>query len=280
VGRYLLRLLQPLGSAGAPDNGLRSQTVNDTEGRWLEYAWGVVNCPDDHRRACEGGGAAVAGPGRYDGNELRFPGYLGRGYCEGRGVLCVGAVHREADPDALEPQHAQLDAELVAAHRDWLASERGLAADARFLSRLRVAYEGSLPFWPRWRRHFRPLVEVYLGMDPTEIAWTNLAKCRVAIHLGSRQRSAESRLTRLCQGAFPVSAVVEAIRPVAVLVAVLAARPGSGIVSSWSSDSCQPLVYTWQGQSGHDRHNTDPDRRPFSEWAPEAAAQIRSAFST
>lgn len=237
-----------------------------------------MSCPDDHRRACEAAGGAIPGPGRHDGNELRFPGYLGRSYQEEQGILCVGAVHREADPDELDPQHAKLDAELVNAHRDWLTSGRGSGPDAQFLARLRAAYEGSLPFWPRWRRHFRPLVEDHLAMDCTQIAWTNLAKCRVAIHLGSQQRSAEARLTRLCQGTFPVSALVEAIRPVAVLVAVLGARPGGRIVTSWGSDEWQPLVYAWQGQSGHDRHNTDPDARRFSQWAPKAASEIRAAL--
>ena len=95
-------------------------------------------------------------------------------------------------------------------------------------------------------------------VDATQIARTNLAKCRVAIHRVPVSGRPESRLTRLCQGPFPVSALVEAIRPVAVRVAVLGARPGAGIVDTLASDRCLPLVYAWQGRSGHDRHNTDP----------------------
>jgi hypothetical protein len=88
------------------------------------------------------------------------------------------------------------------------------------------------------RRHFRPLVEDRLGIDASRIAWTNLTNCRVAIHPGSRKRSAESKLTRLCHGPSPVSA----------LVAVLGAPPGGRIVASWDSDHPHPVVDVGRGQ--------------------------------
>jgi hypothetical protein len=53
-------------------------------------------------------------------------------------------------------------------------------------------------------------------MDRTQIAYTNLAKCRVSIDRGARQRAAEAVLTRLCQRDYPMADLVEAIRPVAV----------------------------------------------------------------
>lgn len=106
-------------------------------------------------------------------------------------------------------------------------------------------------------------------MSGREIAWTNLAKCRVAIHRGSGVRRAEAKLARLCQREFaPVSKLVEAIRPGLVLCCVLHA---DDIVSSWDSPSASPLVYCWQGQSGHDLNNRDPNRRKLAEWAPEMA---------
>lgn len=76
-----------------------------------------------------------------------------------------------------------------------------------------------------------------------------------------------------------LSDLVDRIRPVAVLVAVLKAGSGGPIVSSWESPNASPLVFTWQGQSGHDRHNTDPQALRLSEWAPEMAAQVRQAVS-
>jgi hypothetical protein len=123
-------------------------------------------------------------------------------------------------------------------------------------------------------------VEGYLGLSVTEIAWTNLAKCRVPIHADDGARSAQEHLTRLCQADFaPVGDLVDHIRPVAVLIAVLKAGSGGPIVSSWESPSASPLVFTWQGQSGHDRHNADPQARRLSEWAPEMAAQVRQAMT-
>lgn len=247
-----------------------------TEERWLDYAWSVVNCPAEHRAHCEALGAAVPGVGRVDGNELRWPGYLGREYQEGAGVLCVAAVHREARPEeeAGTPVGAT-NAQLIAAHRRWLSEGRSAEEDALFLESIRQTYVDALPHWRRWTRHFRTLVEHHLGLKRTEIAWTNLAKCRLAVHRGNR--SAETELTRLCQMEFaPMAELIEAIRPELVLVAVLNATSGGGIVSTWNSPSTSPLVYSWHGQSGHDRHNRDPRRRKLSEWAPGMVAAYQS----
>ena len=250
-----------------------------TEERWLDYAWSVASCPASHRERCEALGAAVPGVERVDGNELRWPGYLGCNYREGFGILCVGHVHREGRPsdEANDPVIRKTNAELVRAHRCWLYRGRSAVEDLLYLDAVRKAYADGLPSWSRWRRHFRTLVQDYLRMNVTGIAWTNLAKCRVAIHRGNKQRSAEADLTRLCQREFaPVGALVEAIRPALVLCCVLNAKPDGGIVSSWDSPSASPLVFTWQGQSGHDRHNRDPRRRKLIEWAPEMVERYRA----
>lgn len=258
--------------------GARFVSASEVEDRWLEYAWAVLNTPDRHRAECIAGGGAVPGPGRVDGNELRWPGYLGARYEPGRSVLCVGAVHREATLELhADPVIASTDREFIDVARAWLRSGRSAASDAEYLDGLRAAYVRALPSWSRWKRHFRPLVEDYLGMDRTQIAWANLAKCRVSIDRGSKQRAAEGVLTPMCQRQYPMADLVEASRPVAVLVAVLQARPGGDIVRSWSSQTCSPVVYTWQGQSGHDRHNTAPGARPLRQWAPEMAEQVRAA---
>lgn len=196
--------------------------------------------------------------------------------------MCVGAVHREPsiEYEDNDPVGARTNAELIEGARRWLRDGRSLESDGAYLGTLRDAYEEALPSWPRWKRHFRTLVEDYLGLSVTEIAWTNLAKCRVPIHSGDSARRAQEHLTRLCQADFAsVSDLVDRIRPVAVLVAVLKAGPGGPIVSSWESSNASPLVYAWQGQSGHDLHNTDPQARRLSEWAPEMAAQVRQAMT-
>ena len=217
-----------------------------------------------------------------DGNELRWPGYLGRNYIEGRGILCVGAAYREStlEVERRNPVIARTNADLIACAREWISAGRSEESDERYLDRLRNAHEDALPEWDRWRRHFRTLVEDYLGMSRSEIAWANLAKCLVSIDRGSKQRAAEGVLTRLCQREFPMSELVQAIRPAVVLVAVLHARPGGDIVRTWDAPGWSPLVFTWQGQSGHDRHNTKPGARRLSEWAPEMAARVRARQET
>lgn len=190
--------------------------MTQLEQRWLDYAWSVLNSPAEHRRECLANGSAVPGPGRVDGNDLRWPGYLGRDYEPASGVLCVGAVHREGNPANRDDGSVaeRTDAELVAGARKWLTTGRSPTSDAGYLESLRSSYQQALPTWSRWQRHYRTLVEDYLGLD---------------------------------------------IR---------------------GSESCAPLVFAWQGQSGHDRHNTAPGARRLAEWAPEAAAQIRARMAS
>src|SRR3954468_11235119 len=96
----------------------------DVEQRWLDHAWRVASCPDGHRRLCETAGGAAPRAGAVDGNELRWPGYLGRNYI---GILCVGHVSREVTPQhlALMPTQVRRSyARLEAASRGWLAAGR------------------------------------------------------------------------------------------------------------------------------------------------------------
>lgn len=256
--------------------------MTETELQWLDYAWGVVNCSQEHQGRCVAAGAAVPGPGRVDGNELRWPGYLGRDYRSNQGILCVAAVHREPSPSREEsrPVLRETNAALISSARRWLASGRSDESDSFYIESVRRAYEEGLPHWRRWRRHFRILVEKYLGLKISEIAWANLAKCRVPIDRGDAARRAEAKLTRICQVEFvPMSDLVDKIRPIAVLVSVLRAGRGGDIVTSWDGQHCSPRVYAWQGQSGHDRHNTHPEARPLHDWAPEMAADVRKAIS-
>jgi hypothetical protein len=252
--------------------------LTEVERNWLDYAWRVVNCPDEHRAVCVAAGGAVPGPGRVDGNELRWPGYVGRKWIPGRGVLCVGAVHREAD----QAKHggeviSRTNRELNEATRAWASRGRSTETDEVYLRAVQAAYVDALPTWERWNQHFRPLVNDLLKMNTDEIAWANLAKCRVSIDRGAHQQAAEQKVTRLCQQQFvPMSDLVAALRPAAVLCSVLRAGPGEGIVESWEGVEWSPMVITWFGRTGHDRYNKHPLRRAFSVWAPEAATAIRA----
>ena len=252
--------------------------MTEIETKWLDYAWRVVNCPQSHRVACVKAGAAVSGKGRVDGNDLRLPGYLGSNYQQGS-ILCVAAVGREpsVEFESKNPQNAATDRKLFELTRKWMKDGRSQESDAEYLKAARLCYEEALPLWSRWRRHFRTLVEDYLKMTIADIAYTNLAKCRVPIHQGARPRQAEARLTRLCQSDFiPMREIVDIVRPTAVLVCVLRAGRNGDIVESWDGEHSSPLVYAWQGQSGHDQHNKTKGARRLHEWAPDMALKVLS----
>ncbi len=240
--------------------------MSKMEKRWLDFAWKVVNPPQSHLDACIAAGAAVPGPDRVDGNDLRLPGYLGRNYRTG-GVLCVGAVSREPsrEDEAKDRDIARTNANLFETTRKWIKEGRSPESDADYLNSIRPTYEQALPSWSIWGRSFRPLVEDYLRKGIADIAYTNLAKCRLPI-----DRATEP-LMRLCERGFiPIRDVVDLVQPTAVLVCVLGAGRSGDIVVSWDSERYSPLVYPFQG-----RNSTDPAGRRRSEWAPEMARKVR-----
>jgi len=93
----------------------------------------------------------------------------------------LGAVHGEAKPEDLA-KDATLNASefrMSDAVHAWRAAGWSTGADAAYLEGVRSSYEMAMPDWPRWRRTFKPLVEGQLRMDITQVAWSNLAKCRL-----------------------------------------------------------------------------------------------------
>ncbi len=237
----------------------------------MTFAWRVVNCREPHLENCIKAGAAVPGPGRVDGNDIRFPGYLGRNYRPG-GILCVGAVGREPtlEGEEGEPEIARTNADMFKATRKWKKNGRSRKSDATYLESIRLTYEEALPMWSIWGRSFRPLVEDYLKRGITSIAYTNLAKCRLPID------RATDPLMRLCEREFiPIRDVIDLVRPTAALVCVLGAGRNGGIVSSWDSERHSPLIYPFHG-----RNSTDPAGNKRSEWAPAMAQQVRRSLKS
>lgn len=166
--------------------------LTDLERRWLDYARRVVNVKADHIRACEGAGGV---PDSLDvSRALRWPGYIGRRYEEGVGVLCVAQVHRD-DNAASERVDPQVNIAYVAAVRNW---KLGQVDDAAFLEATRAAYEHWIPGWIRWRQHFGYLVQEVLGLSIDQIAYANLAKCQLPI------TSNTYKVVALCQREFPM----------------------------------------------------------------------------
>ena len=235
--------------------------MTGTERRWLDYAWNVVNCPLHHRRGCLIRGAA-SGNGVDGGNELRFPGYIGRSYEPGRGVLLVGHVHREPEPHMSLPGDP---ARFVAAHFRWIEHGRSDEADAAFLAEVRRYYGEAVAGWNPWRQFFRRIVEDELGMSLDQVAYANLAKCRQDPNRGTAEN-----LVSYCQGQFPAAQLVDAVRPAGVFVCVIAADPRRGVVS-WRSPSWDPVVYAFEGRNGRDSL-----KRRRDEWLPEAAARVKT----
>lgn len=145
------------------------------------------------------------------------------------------------------------------------------AADARFLEETRRYYEAAARAWGPWRQSFRALVEDDLQLDFTEVAYTNIAKCRQSLAL-----SAPDKLMRHCVADLPAakpSVLVEAIKPVAVIARVLDADPRRGVMrwtdggASWS-----PIVCAFQGRNGVNAQGVS--RR---EWRPGMVADIKEA---
>lgn len=105
--------------------------------------------------------------------------------------------------------------------------------------------------------------KLQLGVE--DIAWTNLAKCRV-----SREASPDD-VVRFCQAEYPIREVIGAIRPATVLTCVKNAYEGGPIVETWRSASARPLVFTWDSRRG-----TDREGRRLQVWTDEAVQRIVS----
>ncbi|MGH2796502.1 MAG: tyrosine-type recombinase/integrase [Thermoleophilaceae bacterium] len=233
------------------------KTVAEVERRWIAYARGVVHVSPSHLALCEskGGVPDAADPSR----SLRWPGYIGRRYDEGRGILCVNQVHRD---DNAESEQVDLGVNLryVDATARWKAGDLD---DGTFLEETRRAYEYWIPRWDAWK-HFRQLVQEQLGLGVDEIAYTNLAKCQLPIDRDT------TPVVQLCQQEFPMGALVTAIRPLAVLCARADAYEGGPIVREW----CSTEVFTFNFRTGQ---NKAGELR--SVWGAKMAARLRVTSS-
>jgi hypothetical protein len=135
-----------------------------------------------------------------------------------------------------------------------------------YLETVREVFEWWLPTWTRWK----PFRRVFdrLGDDISQIAWTNFAKCRVPEQRNVLYQN-PSAVVAFCQRDYPITEVVEAIRPIAVLTCVKNAYEGGPIIRTWRTSSVEPLVFTWHGL-----HGTDRSGRLIGVWSAEAAAKI------
>lgn len=233
------------------------------EQAWLDYAWQVVTTPEDHKRGCLLRGAA-RGAGMDGGNAIRYPGYVGRAFVPGKGILCLAHVHREPD----SPEHvAQGEAEYVRAHEKWLAAGRSSEADTRYLEQVRSYYEVGLRGWGPWRNSFRRIIEEDLGLGVSDIAYGNFAKCRQPLGPNAMP------LVEWCQRVHPASQLVAALRPAAVFTRVVAADPRRGIVD-WETSAWTPLIFAFKG-----RGVVSPEGKLRDDWVPDAVSAIHRRWA-
>lgn len=229
--------------------------MNEIESRWLDYARNVLESRPLNE-CCERGAIR---PGRI----VRWPGYLGSRYEEGR-VLLVGAIHNENK--LFTPQIEALEAEV----KTWLSSGRSDASDARYLRAQREAYEQSFGHWTGqvWN-NFRKLIRDYFTLELCQTAFTNLAKC----YLPPGDASVDKCVVA-CAGPYPIAHLVCRLKPIAVLVAK-SSQATDKFTPMKKENALLPLVFRFGNA------NTFAGKmkgRNLEEWAPEAAERYRKAL--
>lgn len=224
--------------------------MNDLERGWVDYAWGVVACPPTHAAECgRSGGIGVA-----DDSDVRFPGFIGPNYEPQRGVLCMGHVHRYL-PDRDDVDGGRLH-DINAVLTAWRARGRGEESDESFLVDSRAAYMASAPTWDYWNRNYAPLLKE-ARVELSEVAFANVAKCRTTTEDDS---AASIRLADLCSKVFQPAALIELLRPAAVLLASL--RLDVGVVDA--------TIIRWNGRTGVDEAGST-----MKNWLPYEAGRLR-----
>jgi hypothetical protein len=236
---------------------------------WLDYAWSVVNTADRHLGGCRALGGSPDIGQRHAPAWMRWPGYVGRRWQPGRGLLFIGSVHREFDIGASRRPDLTLlglEEELIAANSAWRGTGRGPAADSQYLSRTQDAFSAMWRLWPR-ARVFSDVVDG-LGLSTDQIAWTNLAKCQVFRSdrlTGLPLRANQEKLQLLCQQHFPIGSVVKALSPLETFVPVLSVAERATFPHGVS-----PVIY-------HGMNGTRDSIGPTL-WVPEEIRRLRESM--
>lgn len=217
--------------------------ITIVEKQWLGYARGVLT---GEQCACGAQGAD------------RWPGFVGENYTNGR-LLIVGAIHNS---------RALLTAEMLTLQqmaRSWAVHPRSDQGDAHFLSEVRSAYPKSMKAWIDqgdgkvgrvWANISRVLG--IFGLEMTEVAFTNLAKC--AAPPGA---SIDKRIIA-CNARFPILDLVGKIDPLVVVL----------FKDSWKTNKHTPVKDAGTPLPFENRcHNLNglSDGLTIGQWAPTLA---------
>lgn len=258
----------------------RDEGLRDWELEWLSWARPIVRMAIDdeaHFEWCESAlGRARYLPHPHDpaasDPTLRWPGYVGRKWKPGSGILFVGSVHSDFTKDggrAGDPERRAIVQRLSEANARWREGvDPRPADDLHYLNETRDAYAALIPGWTRDGAFAE--VRAAIGDAIDEVAWTNLAHCR------SRPRTPgtdEYLLQRTCSGsagAYPIGDLLSALRPLAVLacVAPLEGERHGRHFRFETSDGYRPILWCFRGDNGR-RGGFRPN-----EWAPAFAQLI------
>jgi len=254
------------------------------ETAWLDWARPIVCMSDEnpsHLKWCRD----TLGPAEYPEDNptdpacdptLRWPGYVGKRWVPGRGVLFVGSVHSDFTRDGGrhgDAKRVATVATMAAANTQWREGVRNDRQDREYLNRTREAYASLIPGWARDGAFGE--VREQLGDSVDEIAWTNLAHCRAQPRKTPR---GEYVLQIACSGKtgqYPIAALVEALRPAAILAAILPLEKRHGKRFSFARPGGDaPLLWAFNGANGK-RDGLAPD-----DWAHQFAAAVQSVRGT
>lgn len=227
--------------------------MRPVEKNWIEYAWKVVASPPSHVSTC----TSLGGEGLPGDSDTRFPGFIGPDFEPGRGVLCMGHVHRYLPETDDIPGGRLYDIERAIS--TWRTSGRTPTGDERFLTESTEAYLASAPTWDYWQKNYDKLLTQ--GRVPiTEVAFANVAKCRTATEESS---TASAKLAKACSKVYPPSELIAILKPAVILLASLRLDVG---------DIGEARLIQWNGRTGQD---TDGNR--MSTWIEVQSNRLRQA---
>jgi hypothetical protein len=223
------------------ENGLRN--------KWLEYAWDVVSSSGSvaqHRHECIRLGGAFSGETCKPGDAtLRYPGYFGKHYENGR-ILLIGAVH---NGNALftESFRSVEDATSV-----WRSTARLPSPDSddNYLDRLRSGYGAAMPAWGPLRRFGNVLEVLNLGLSSA--VYMNVAKCwsypRKPSTIGAGKQ--DDLLMEFCsvESAYDIGRLVGLLDPLQIYVSARNVYDAVALWSNWVI--ARERVWVFDGNTG------------------------------
>ncbi len=280
----------------------------DWENHWLSWAYRVVRMNVDKREHfCWCRDRLTKFNAEYSESDpagdptLRWPGYIGKFWKPGCGVLFVGSVHADftAGGDG-SIDRSEYVRRLAEANRFWRDNTDPVRTAEAYLRETQRIYAALAPGWARGTVLADVLESLMRELDPAtrfqHAAWTNLAHCRAkpgaestASPEANPKKMSEYPLQLKCSsknGVFPIGELVTAIWPAAILVSVKLVDPEFGSYRrqyEWVIDPStlprplgvqDPLIRAFDGSTRTEAGFWQGS--PRAVWVPNAVKEIRS----